>query len=164
MFSSDNYSQGNRFSVLAMTPPLSAKPPSFLREFPVATSRRTRNSRGTKEAKKRRDMRRNRRKLAAQLLDQQISQAVEETLTKANFPLSPHPPRKVLLAPAAIHSDDALLSQPAHLPPTPPELPMPEFSDLISEHFHPSLPPTRCHCGRHLLSAHCQDGVQGYLL
>jgi hypothetical protein len=141
MFSSDNYSQGNRFSVLATTPPLSAKPPSFLREFPVATSRRTRNSRGTKEAKKRRDMRRNRRKLAAQLLDQQISQAVEETLTKANFPLSPHPPRKVLLAPAAIHSDDALLSQPAHLPPTPPELPMPEFSDFNLRAF-PSFPTT----------------------
>jgi hypothetical protein len=141
IFASDDHSQGNRFSVLATTPPLSAKPSSFLREFPVATSRRTRNSRGTKEAKKRRDMRRNRRKLAAQLLDQQISQAVEETLTKVNLLLPPQPPRKVLLAPAPVHSYDAPLSQPVHLPSTPPELPMPEFSDFNLRAF-PSFPTT----------------------
>ena len=85
-------------------------------------------------------MRRNRRKLAAQLLDQQISQAVEETLTKANFPPPPQPPRKVLLAPlSSVHPDDAPLSQQAHLPLTPPELPMPEFSDFDIRAF-PSFP------------------------
>jgi hypothetical protein len=139
---SDNRAQGNRFSVLAATPPLSAKPSSILREFPVTTSRRTRNSRGTKEAKKRRDMRRNRRKLAAQLLDQQISQAVEETLIKTDFPLPPQPPRKVLLASlSSVHPNDAPLSQPAHLPLTPPELPMPEFSAFDLRSF-PSFPAT----------------------
>jgi hypothetical protein len=107
----------------------------------VATARRTRNSRGTKEAKKRRDMRRNRRKLAAQLLDQQISQAVEGTLTKVNFPLPPQPPRKVLLAPVPIRFDDAPLSQPAHLPLTPPELPMPEFSPFDLRPFFPTATP-----------------------
>jgi hypothetical protein len=83
-------------------------------------------------------MRRNRRKLAAQLLDQQISQAVEETLT--NLPLPPQPPRKVLLVSlSSIHPNDAPLSQPARLPLTPPELSMPEFSDFDLRAF-PSFP------------------------
>jgi len=140
VFKSNNTAEGNRFSVLATTPPTSTKPLSFLREFPAPTSRRTHNSRGTKEAKKRRDMRRNRRKFAAQLLDQHISQAVEETLTKASFPLPPQPPRKALLAPVtALRAEDAPLSQSVYLPLTPPELPMPDFSDFDMRAF-PSFP------------------------
>jgi len=85
-------------------------------------------------------MRRNRRKLAAQLLDQQISQAVEETLTTANFPLPPQPPRKVLLAPvSSTHTEDAPLSQSTYVPLTPTELPMPEFSGSDLRAF-PSFP------------------------
>ena len=114
--------QGNRFSVLATPPP--TKTSSLFREFPTTSARRTRNSRGTKEAKKRRDMRRNRRKLAAQLLDQQLSQAVDETLTKANYP--PLPPRPCLFP----TPQDAVtaLPQPVYFPSVPPELPLPDFS------------------------------------
>jgi hypothetical protein len=68
-------------------------------------------------------MRRNRRKLAAQLLDQQLSQAVDETLTKANYPPQPIP----CLFPTP-HDPVAALPQPTYFPSMPPALPLPDFS------------------------------------
>lgn len=68
-------------------------------------------------------MRRNRRKLAAQLLDQQLSQAVDETLTKANYPA---PPRSCMFP--APHDPVTTLPRPAYFPSMSPELPLPEFS------------------------------------
>ncbi|KAK4493940.1 hypothetical protein PRZ48_015126 [Zasmidium cellare] len=80
----------NRFNTLATPPPAVTRD----REFHVSSARRrTRNSRGTKEAKKRRDARRNRRKLAAQFLDEQLSKDIDETLNKANI----HPPQPATL-------------------------------------------------------------------
>jgi hypothetical protein len=96
-------------------------------------------------------MRRNRRKLAAQLLDQQLCQAVDETLIKANFLPPPHPPKADLppnmTAPmSAVSAVGFPLSQATYFPPTPPELPLPDFSafDLsASPHFtfSPTTPP-----------------------
>jgi hypothetical protein len=96
-------------------------------------------------------MRRNRRKLAAQLLDQQLCQAVDETLIKANF-LPPPQMHKSGLVPNMTAPMSALstlgfpLPQAACLPPAPPELPMPNFSafDLSAfSHFtfSPTTPP-----------------------
>ncbi|GAB7330015.1 hypothetical protein MBLNU13_g01706t1 [Cladosporium sp. NU13] len=110
----------NRFSLLATPPP--TKPSSLFRDFPATGARRTRNSRGTKEAKKCRDMRRNRRKLAAQILDHQLSQAVDETLTKANYA----PPPRPCLFPTSQNPVTAR-PQPAYFPSMPPELPPPDF-------------------------------------
>ena len=78
-------------------------------------------------------MRRNRRKLAAQLLDQQLSQVVDETLTKANYP----PRSRPCLLPARQNSTDTL-PQPGYIHSTQPELPLPKFSkfDLVDfPHF-----------------------------
>lgn len=68
-------------------------------------------------------MRRNRRKLAAQLLDQQLSQAVDETLTKANYP----PQARPCLFPTP-HDSVTTLPQPAYFPSMPPALPLADFS------------------------------------
>ena len=69
-------------------------------------------------------MRRNRRKLAAQLLDQQLCQAVDETLTKANYPPLPRP------CPFPTPQDPVTsLPQAVHLPSVTPELPLlPDFA------------------------------------
>jgi hypothetical protein len=68
-------------------------------------------------------MRRNRRKLAAQLLDQHLCQAVDETLTKANYPALPRP----CVFPT-LQDPATALPQSAYFSSTPPELPLPNFS------------------------------------
>lgn len=132
--SSDVELEGNRFSVLATPKESSTKFLSHPREYPASNNRRTRNSRGTKEAKKRRDMRRNRRKLAAQLLDEQLSQAVDEALTKASFPPPPPPPQTASQLPALSSPNNALATDMVPFPQSTyfaskaPQIPMPHFS------------------------------------
>ena len=93
-----------------------------------------RSSRGSKEGKRRRDARRNRRKLAAvHAIDQQLSLDIDRTLSQVNVPqpqqyrpqnpMPTFPPRS--------------LPPPQHInvPPTPPELPYLNFGglDLMNE-------------------------------
>jgi len=68
-------------------------------------------------------MRRNRRKLAAQLLDQQLCQAVDETLAKANHSA----PSRSCQFPA-LQEPVNTLPHPTYFSSTPPELPLPNFS------------------------------------
>lgn len=113
---------GNRFGVLATPPP----EPSTARGFHVPSGhRRSRNSRGTKEAKRRRDARRTKRKLETHKLNEQLSCEIDATLLKMNFfpqtsaglpaPTSEHP--RISLRPSML----------PQLPPTPPQLPMLDF-------------------------------------
>ncbi|KXT05106.1 hypothetical protein AC578_7562 [Pseudocercospora eumusae] len=120
----------NRFS--ALTPP----PAVFHRDCEFTTQgarRRSRNSRGTKEAKKRRDARRNRRKFAAQLLNEQLSRDIDETLTRANIHAPPYIP---LPSPVQGPPLAAMLTPPScatlalWLPPTPPQLPLLDFRNF----------------------------------
>lgn len=112
---------------------LATPPQEFLQEpifyqddLPPPPPRRQRNSRGTKEAKKRRDLRRNRRKLAAQMLDEQLSQTIDQTLARANIPLPPPPPPRASLMPA-LPSFSAVLK--------PPEVQLPEFPSFDLNSF-----------------------------
>ncbi|KAF2167307.1 hypothetical protein M409DRAFT_22734 [Zasmidium cellare ATCC 36951] len=84
----NSFNSGLDLSVHHTSSPFTTPPPAVTREreFHVSSARRRpRNSRGTKEAKKRRDARRNRRKLAAQYLDEQLSRDIDDTLNKANI-------------------------------------------------------------------------------
>lgn len=95
-------------------------------------------------------MRRNRRKLAAQLLDQQLSQAVDETLTKANIHPPPLPKRRLppaIAAPRSILATAPPLAgepshSPAYLSTTCPELPMPHFTNFDLSALPHILPST----------------------
>ncbi|KAI6798754.1 hypothetical protein KC361_g3277 [Hortaea werneckii] len=124
----------NRFEVLAspITPP--STPPESKqtsKEFRVPTRcRRSRNSRGTKEAKRRRDARRSRRKLAAQILDDQLSHEVDLTLNKINdlLPFSPCKEEESK-TPGTPESPVQTLIRPARHRqlPSPPQLPVLDF-------------------------------------
>lgn len=112
-----------------------ATPPSEFPQEPIfyqddlhpPPPRRQRNSRGTKEAKKRRDLRRNRRKLAAQTLDEQLSQTIDQTLARVNIPLPPPSPPRASLMPA-LPSFSAVSSMP-------PEVQLPEFPSFDLNSF-----------------------------
>ncbi|RMY81759.1 hypothetical protein D0862_12244 [Hortaea werneckii] len=120
----------NRFEVLAspITPPSTPpEPKPTSKEFRVPTRcRRSRNSRGTKEAKRRRDARRSRRKLAAQILDDQLSHEIDLTLNKINdlLPFSPDKEEKSK-TPETPESPVRTLMRPARRRqlPSPPQLP-----------------------------------------
>ncbi|WPA98479.1 uncharacterized protein RHO25_003091 [Cercospora beticola] len=136
---------GNRFSTLAMPAPTMARD----REYHVSGHhRRARNSRGTKEAKKRRDARRNKRKLMTQILDEQLSRDIDQVLADAKatshlFPAinaTPEPPKPSLT-----------FTWPSwnQVPPTPPQLPVLDFGRLDLRDFpyltaaRPIFSPTR---------------------
>ncbi|KAI7496084.1 hypothetical protein KC367_g6923 [Hortaea werneckii] len=124
----------NRFEVLAspITPPSTPpEPKQTSKEFHVPTRcRRSRNSRGTKEAKRRRDARRSRRKLAAQILDDQLSHEIDLTLNKINdlLPFSPGKEEKSK-TPETPESPVRTLMRPARHRqlPSPPQLPVLDF-------------------------------------
>ncbi|KAI6843656.1 hypothetical protein KC332_g11627 [Hortaea werneckii] len=124
----------NRFEVLAspITPPSTPpEPKPISKEFHVPTRcRRSRNSRGTKEAKRRRDARRSRRKLAAQILDDQLSHEIDLTLNKINnlLPFSPGKEEKSK-TPETPESPVRTLMRPARHRqlPSPPQLPVLDF-------------------------------------
>ncbi|KXT00581.1 hypothetical protein AC579_10251 [Pseudocercospora musae] len=141
----------NRFAALTPPPAVSAFEHRD-REFTAhGARRRSRNSRGTKEAKKRRDARRNRRKFAAQLLNEQLSRDIDDTLTRANIRPPPHIPLpSPLLGPplAAMLTPPSSATLALWLPPTPPQLPLLDFrnfdmSDLpyLSSPKHSPLTP-----------------------
>ncbi|KAI7479931.1 hypothetical protein D0860_07009 [Hortaea werneckii] len=124
----------NRFEVLAspITPPSTPpEPKPTSKEFHVPTRcRRSRNSRGTKEAKRRRDARRSRRKLAAQILDDQPSHEIDLTLNKINdlLPFSPGKEEKTK-TPEKLESPVRTLTRPVghRQLPSPPQLPVLDF-------------------------------------
>ncbi|RMY15421.1 hypothetical protein D0867_06834 [Hortaea werneckii] len=124
----------NRFEVLAspLTPPSTPpEPKPTSKEFHVPTRcRRSRNSRGTKEAKRRRDARRSRRKLAAQILDDQLSHEIDLTLNKINdlLPFSPGK-EETSKTPDTPESPVRTLMRPARRRqlPSPPQLPVLDF-------------------------------------
>ncbi|KAI7348409.1 hypothetical protein KC320_g6633 [Hortaea werneckii] len=124
----------NRFEVLAspITPPSTPpEPKPTSKEFHVPTRcRRSRNSRGTKEAKRRRDARRSRRKLAAQILDDQLSHEIDLTLNKINdlLPFSPGKDEKSR-TPDTPESPVRTLMRPSRHRqlPSPPQLPVLDF-------------------------------------
>ncbi|RMY59267.1 hypothetical protein D0863_11989 [Hortaea werneckii] len=124
----------NRFEVLAspLTPPSTPPEPNpTSKEFHVPTRcRRSRNSRGTKEAKRRRDARRSRRKLAAQILDDQLSHEIDLTLNKINdlLPFSPGK-EEISKTPVTPESPVRTLMRPARRRqlPSPPQLPVLDF-------------------------------------
>lgn len=114
-------------------------------------------------------MRRNRRKLAAQLLDQQLSQAVDEALTKANIPPPPPPRARQLpaipaptpvLSTGLLSAEDTLRRSSRSLS-TSTELPLPHFTDFglsILPHISPSSstpPPVRSPTPFRTLPAWC---------
>lgn len=149
--------EGNRFELLAaapstpQTPPITppeAKPAS--KEFRVSNRlRRSRNSRGTKEAKRRRDARRSQRKLAAQILDDQLSRDIDMTLRKIDdlLPFSPGKEEKAQQertpSPMTMATTVTPPPQP-RLSPTPPQLPMLEFPSFDINAFRHLEVPTRC--------------------
>ncbi|KAI7228539.1 hypothetical protein KC330_g7865 [Hortaea werneckii] len=86
--------------------------------------------RGTKEAKRRRDARRSRRKLAAQILDDQLSHEIDLTLNKINdlLPFSPGKEEKSK-TPDTPESPVRTIMRPARRRqlPSPPQLPVLDF-------------------------------------
>ncbi|GAB1742898.1 hypothetical protein NU219Hw_g8602t1 [Hortaea werneckii] len=88
------------------------------------------DNRGTKEAKRRRDARRSRRKLAAQILDDQLSHEIDLTLNKINdlLPFSPDKEEKSK-TPNTPESPLPTLMRPARRRqlPSPPQLPVLDF-------------------------------------
>ncbi|KAI7544869.1 hypothetical protein KC331_g6542 [Hortaea werneckii] len=86
--------------------------------------------RGTKEAKRRRDARRSRRKLAAQILDDQLSHDIDLTLNKINdlLPFSPGKEENSKI-PDTPKSPGRTLMRPARCRqlPSPPQLPVLDF-------------------------------------
>ncbi|KAK3116382.1 hypothetical protein LTR53_003302 [Teratosphaeriaceae sp. CCFEE 6253] len=90
-----------------------------------ARYRRSRNSRGTKEAKRRRDVRRSRRKMAAQMLDEQLSREIDFALSKMDsFPTPPSSvPSPTPVLPMTMYAPVWPTSLPP-LPPSPPQMPV----------------------------------------
>ncbi|KAH9825524.1 hypothetical protein Tdes44962_MAKER04092 [Teratosphaeria destructans] len=126
----------NRFEVLAVPQPVAE--PRNNSQFHVPNRyRRSRNSRGTKEAKRRRDARRSRRKLAAQLLDEQLSRDIDAALTEVDmFPQVGHPTPTPSLPMAGSQHFGA----PPRIPATPPQHPNFDFP-VINMDFIPQLAP-----------------------
>ncbi|USW55531.1 hypothetical protein Slin15195_G088500 [Septoria linicola] len=132
----------NRFASLATPAPTVPRDRAY---YASGRSRRPRNSRGTREAKKRRDARRNKRSFAAQTLDEQLSRNIDQTLTMANI----HPVPAITTASEAWKAD-LTFNWPSwsQMPPTPPQLPVLDFGSLDFNHFalpaaaKPKLPPT----------------------
>ncbi|GIZ38465.1 hypothetical protein CKM354_000188200 [Cercospora kikuchii] len=135
----------NRFSTLAM-PALTA---TRDREYHVSGhTRRTSNSRGTKEAKKRRDARRNKRKLITQILDEQLSRDIDQALADAKA--TSHPLPAINATPEPL-KPSLTFTWPSwnQVPPTPPQLPVLDFGRLDLRDFpyltaaRPTSSPTR---------------------
>ncbi|KAF2767563.1 hypothetical protein EJ03DRAFT_145202 [Teratosphaeria nubilosa] len=128
----------NRFEVLVVPQPVAE--PRNTSQFHVPNRyRRSRNSRGTKEAKRRRDARRSRRKLAAQLLDEQLSHDIDAALNEVDiFPQLQvgHPTPTQALPMAGSQHFGAL----PRIPATPPQLPDFDFP-MINMDFVPQLAP-----------------------
>ncbi|KAI7270497.1 hypothetical protein KC345_g7408 [Hortaea werneckii] len=150
----------NRFEVLAspITPPSTPpEPKATSKEFHVPTRcRRSRNSRGTKEAKRRRDARRSRRKLAAQILDDQLSHEIDLTLNKINdlLPFSPGKEEKTK-TPETAESPVRMPMRPARHRqlPTFPQLPMLDFPSFNTY----TIPQLRTPSSDHSLSPTIRD-------
>ncbi|KAK5132820.1 hypothetical protein LTR08_008621 [Meristemomyces frigidus] len=132
----------NRFELLAgpPTPPPEREP---AREIYIPTRyRRSRNSRGTKEAKRRRDARRGQRKMAAYMLDEQLSRDIDTTLAVINAKInSTSPPVSTgRSTPPSISKTRVLAPRVSpQLPPTPPQLPMLDFQHDFSVNTFPEL-------------------------
>ncbi|EME41382.1 hypothetical protein DOTSEDRAFT_26559 [Dothistroma septosporum NZE10] len=128
----------NRFGGLATPPPAHVRARNHQ---PAAGRRRPRNSRGTKQAKKRRDARRNERKHAVQMLDEQLSKDIDEILANACISTPPRAgrplPTPIWPTTPVSHPPPELSSLPP-LPPTPPQLPALEFNQWDTKEF-PSL-------------------------
>ncbi|KAK4553578.1 hypothetical protein LTR86_009374 [Recurvomyces mirabilis] len=139
----------NRFELLAPSPEES--PPDLLeREIYIPTRyRRPRNSRGTKEAKRRRDARRSKRKMVAQMLDEQLSRDIDATLKLINFTTTglPTPPSSLpsprrTPSPMQIEFPEPMFLPP--LPPSPPQLPPLRFGDLDLTTLSRLVPSDKC--------------------
>ncbi|KAK6403650.1 hypothetical protein LTR95_018942, partial [Oleoguttula sp. CCFEE 5521] len=123
----------NRFAILATLD----QPATKSREFHVSSARRVRVS---KDAKKRRDLKRSKRKLDAQKLDAKLGHEMNKMLnvietglateTEMQSPTVPTP----TLTPAPKESLPPALPETIELPSSPPALPVPQFSafDLSS--------------------------------
>ncbi|KAK0249562.1 hypothetical protein B0A54_05657 [Friedmanniomyces endolithicus] len=120
----------NRFEVLALATP----PPEVeeVQEFHVpAQYRRSRTSRGTKEAKRRRDGRRSQRKMAAQRLDEQLSRQIDFALSKVNgFPTPPSSAPSPTIVSSTGSMTTSWSSYLPQLPPSPPQLPPLDFNSF----------------------------------
>lgn len=132
-------STDNRFNVLASLEPekiLTTKPS---RDGHIQKQRRfTRNSRGTKEAKRRRNARRNTRKSSAQRLDEQLSRDIEAIWAEAS---RAHSSSLSLPAPTPVLPTTTATTPSAFRPilPTPAQLPVLDFHQLSFGDF-PALP------------------------
>lgn len=133
----------NRFEVLSSPPRASTR---SHRSIPARPHHLSRNSRGSKQGKKRRDARRNERKWAAYLLNEQLSMRIDETLRQAEF----YPPPKQYLpssapvcpafVPSKVHAQpsNALVRYtPPRMPPRLPEL---DFNRFEIQDFATSTP------------------------
>ncbi|KAK5107402.1 hypothetical protein LTR62_001306 [Meristemomyces frigidus] len=123
----------NRFEVLASLPQAMHSPAEC--HLP-GRKRQSRNNRGTKDAKRRRDARRSRRKMAAQMLDEQLSREIGAALEQLKFTAGPPPPPSSV-SPSTPPSPTAMIRYPQpnffpRRPPTPPELPSARFFELDS--------------------------------
>lgn len=144
---------GNRFAPLARPEAVVHRDREFHASRP---HRRSRNSRGTKEAKKRRDSRRNKRKFAVHLLNEQLSHNIGETLTQYNIysapPVSLTTP--TLDVPTTSISQTTYGNESTNVAPSAPQLPpitfhgfsLPDFPPLViprnsSPQTPPSMPP-----------------------
>ncbi|KAK3637363.1 hypothetical protein LTR56_013713 [Elasticomyces elasticus] len=120
----------NRFGVLALpTPPPETEE---IKELHIPSRyRRSRNSRGTKEAKRRRDARRSRRKMAAQMLDEQLSRDIDFVLSKVNgFPTPPSSRPSPVSTLSRIPRTHVWPTNLPPLPPSPPQLPLVDFNSF----------------------------------
>lgn len=118
---------GNRFDALAPGP---LDSPHWKERHIPSRYRRSRNSRGTKEAKRRRDARRSRRKLAAPFMDKQLLHDIDATLNSDNvFPSVQSHGRISTTMPSA-----------PRLPPPPSHLPAIDFPNFSINDF-PQLKP-----------------------
>ncbi|KAK0842955.1 hypothetical protein LTS02_016291 [Friedmanniomyces endolithicus] len=128
--STPRHQQRNRFEVLALATP----PPETeeVQEFHVpARYRRSRNSRGTKEAKRRRDGMRSQRKMAAQRLDEQLSRQIDFALSKVNgFPTPPSSAPSPTIVSSTGSMTTSWSSYLPPLPPSPPQLPPLDFNSF----------------------------------
>ncbi|KAK0993311.1 hypothetical protein LTR54_011081 [Friedmanniomyces endolithicus] len=120
----------NRFEVLALATP----PPEIeeVQEFHVpARYRCSRTSRGTKEAKRRRDGRRSQRKMAAQRLDEQLLRQIDFALSKVNgFPTPPSSAPSPIIVSSTGSMTTSWSSYLPPLPPSPPQLPPLDFNSV----------------------------------
>ncbi|KAK5169420.1 uncharacterized protein LTR77_005396 [Saxophila tyrrhenica] len=133
--------QGNRFDVLRSPTP----PPVYHEPQPnPSLDRRSRHYRNSREERRRRAARRERKKVnAAQMLDEQLSRDIDRTLQQANIqrPL----PIKIPQRPLFNFTAPPQPSQVAHIPATPPQLPLLNFGGLdLMDDFPPLTPLKLC--------------------